>query len=71
MAHGTPEYRMRTIVNANSVTKHSRRVTAESRFVILVLAHDGFALRTYKSSSADPIEQVCHTPFPHLVRAVS
>lgn len=51
---------MRTIVNANGVLKNSRRVTVESRFAILVLTHDGFTLRTYKSSSADPIEQVAH-----------
>ena len=49
---------MRTIVNANSVMTHSRRVTVENRFAILVLTHDGFALRTYKSSSAGAIEQV-------------
>jgi len=49
---------MRTVVNANSASRHSRRVTVEPRFVILVLSHDGFALRLYKSSSAHPIEQV-------------
>ena len=58
MRRGIPEYSMRTVVNANSVNKVSRRVTAESRFVILVLTHDGFSLRTYKSSSAEYVEQV-------------
>jgi hypothetical protein len=55
---GVPEYEMRTIVNANSATRQSRRVTTESRFVILVMAHDGIAMRVYKSSSSSPVEQV-------------
>lgn len=55
---GVPEYKMRTVVNANSASSHSRRVTVEPRFAILVFTHDGFALRLYKSSSAHPIEQV-------------
>jgi hypothetical protein len=58
MKNGTPEYGMRTSVNANSATKISKRVTATERFHILVLTHDGFVLRIYKSSSAEPIEQV-------------
>ena len=58
MERGVPEYKMRTIVNANSVSTHSAKMTAESRFVILVLAHDGSALKTYKSSSATPLEQI-------------
>lgn len=49
---------MQTTVNANRVTSLSRKVTAESRFVILALIHDGFALKMYKSSSAEAIEQV-------------
>ena len=49
---------MRTMVNANSINRHSRRVTVENRFAILAFTHDGFALRIYKSSSAGPIEQV-------------
>jgi len=58
MKNGTPEYGMRTAVNANSATKISRHVTATERFHILVLTHDGFVLKIYKSSSAEPIEQV-------------
>jgi hypothetical protein len=49
---------MQTTVNANRVTSLSRKVTAESRFVILALIHDGFALKIYKSSSAEATEQV-------------
>ena len=58
---------MQTIVNTNRATKNSRRVTVESRFVILALTHDGYALRLYKSSSAQPIEQVLNKLNAHVI----
>lgn len=58
LRRGVPEFSMQTSVNANRVTSHSRRVTVESRFVTLALIHDGFALKIYKSSSGEAVEQV-------------
>lgn len=55
MKDNVPEFASQVVVDSNSASQVSRAVTAQRRFYILALSHDGFEMRIYKSSSLKPI----------------
>eukprot|EP00960_Hanusia_phi_P007383 210360-Hanusia_phi.AAC.2 len=55
---GIYEHVMRIMIDSNLVQKQDRNMTAERRYSIFVLAHDGFEMKTYKGSSLNPIRLV-------------
>ena len=54
---GALQHRVRTIVNANTITAADRAMTADEAFHVLALAHSGFEVRVYKDGSVAPLVQ--------------
>jgi hypothetical protein len=55
--NGLSEYRLSTVVNANSVQSANRKITTDNKFSILALVHSGFSVYLYKDGTVNPMIQ--------------